>query len=376
MNHHVPETDLFIVGGGPAGLATAIFAAQKGFRVMVADHTCPPIDKACGEGLLPDTVATLTRLGVSFTRDEALPFRGIRFIEANSGLATQAAFPRQCGVAVRRTVLHARLLERASDVGVTFAWGARVTWLGSEGVAVNEVKIRSRWIVGADGQNSQLRKRVFPSARPAHARFASRQHFHCAPWTDFVEVYWGRTCQITVTPVGALEVGLAATSRNPHVKLRDALDEVPQLAARIAGAAATSTVRGAPTGLLVLGRVARGPFALVGDAAGTVDAITGEGLGLAFLQADSLTDALGGANLRSYQAAHSRISRIPRLMSRLLLSMDAYPWFRKRVLRALASEPQFFTRLLNVHIRAETPGSFGAANALRLGWRVLASPRA
>jgi menaquinone-9 beta-reductase len=175
--------------------------------------------------------------------------------------------------------------------------------------------------------------------------------------------------------VGPEEVGLAAISFNPHVKLQNALEEVPELAARLAGASTTSKERGAPTGLLVLRRVARGRFALVGDAAGTVDPITGEGLGLAFRQADSLTDALRDADLGRYQAAHGRISRIPRLMSRLLLSMDASPWFRKRMLRALASEPQFFARLLNVHIGAETPWSFGAGNALRLGWRVLASPQ-
>jgi len=59
------KTEVFVVGGGPAGLAAAIAARQRGFEVVVADSAQPPIDKACGEGLMPDGVAALARLGVA-----------------------------------------------------------------------------------------------------------------------------------------------------------------------------------------------------------------------------------------------------------------------------------------------------------------------
>ena len=58
------STDVFIVGGGPAGLAAAIAARQRGLRVVVADGGHAPIDKACGEGLMPDALAELERLGI------------------------------------------------------------------------------------------------------------------------------------------------------------------------------------------------------------------------------------------------------------------------------------------------------------------------
>ena len=58
------ETDVFVVGGGPAGLASAIAARRNGFDVVIADSARPPIDKACGEGLMPDGVAALRRIGV------------------------------------------------------------------------------------------------------------------------------------------------------------------------------------------------------------------------------------------------------------------------------------------------------------------------
>src|SRR5436309_2237554 len=59
----VEETDVFVIGGGPAGLAAAIATRRKGFRVTVADGSEPPIDKACGEGLLTDTAIAFRELG-------------------------------------------------------------------------------------------------------------------------------------------------------------------------------------------------------------------------------------------------------------------------------------------------------------------------
>ena len=80
MGSDILKTDVFIVGGGPAGLATGIAIRQRGLRVVVADLARPPIDKACGEGLMPQTVAELKALGVTLGPSQAVPFRGIRFI--------------------------------------------------------------------------------------------------------------------------------------------------------------------------------------------------------------------------------------------------------------------------------------------------------
>jgi len=370
-----PQSDVFIVGGGPAGLATAILASNKGLRVTLADHARPIIDKACGEGLLPDTVAAIKKLGVEFERDEAIPFRGIRFIDANHNLSVEAKFPGVSGLGVRRTVLQAKLLQRATEAGVSFAWGARITERATQSLECNGNKIDSRWVVGADGQNSRIRKWISRSSpRHEQIRFGCRRHFAITPWTDFVEVHWGNSCQITVTPVGSEEVCLAATSRNPRMKLQAALLEVPALAARIAGAPATTSERGARTALRRLGNVCSGRFALVGDASGSVDPVTGEGLGLAFRQADALTDALRDNRLPAYRTAHERIGRIPRRMARLMLLMDAHRWFRKKVFLALASEPRLFSLLLNIHIQALDPFAFGARNALRLCGRLIVTP--
>ena len=79
------STDVFVIGGGPAGLAAAIAARQKGFRVAVADGAQGPIDKPCGEGMMPDGLAALENLGVTVPAEDSYPFRGLRFL--TDGLA-------------------------------------------------------------------------------------------------------------------------------------------------------------------------------------------------------------------------------------------------------------------------------------------------
>jgi flavin-dependent dehydrogenase len=118
--------DVLIVGGGPAGLATAIRARLAGLTAAVLDRAVPPIDKACGEGLMPDAVARLREIGVE---PRGVPFRGIRYVDR--GLVAEGLFPHSGGLGVRRTELHAALVRRAEEVGVELRWGIKATGLGT-----------------------------------------------------------------------------------------------------------------------------------------------------------------------------------------------------------------------------------------------------
>jgi flavin-dependent dehydrogenase len=368
------RADVFIVGGGPAGLAAAIAARQQGLQVVVADRQQPPIDKACGEGLMPGAVAALQDLGVSFSPREAMVFRGIRFLDAQTGLCTQAEFRQGTGMAVRRTVLHARLVKRAAEMGAVLMWGAQASSSGGGRVACDGRNVESRWIIGADGLRSHVREWAgLQPKRRERLRFGFRQHFQTAPWSDFVEVYWGPSCQVAVTPVGTGEVGLAVVSRRPETRLQQALQEMPVLAARLGPARELSRERGAPSAARRLPALHRGRFALIGDASGSVDPVTGEGLGLAFRQAVALAGAMRQGELGSYQSAHARIGRTPYWMSRLILCMDKSAWLRRRALRALADEPELFAKILSAQAESTGPLPMAAADALRLGWR-LAKP--
>jgi len=373
MNSSEHSADIFIVGGGPAGLATAILAAQRGLRVAVADHNRFPIDKACGEGLMPDTLTALKALDIDLSHREAIRFRGIRFGEAESANSVEADFGQSFGLGIRRTVLHAKLAERAAELGVVLLWGSRVTLNGDGRILCQGEPVRSKWVIGADGEASPFRKwAALDEARHEHIRFAARQHFQVTPWTDFVEVYWGRDSQITVAAIAPEEVCVAVTSRIPGLRFRDALERVPALASRLRNLPGLGKLRGARTASRRLRRVYRDRLALVGDASGSVDPLTGEGIGLAFKQAAALVQAITRNDLRAYQAAHDGIGKAPRLMSRLMLAMDAHPNFRRRALTILASEPSLFSRLLQFNVGKLTLSKVGFGHALRFGWRMLA----
>ncbi len=335
------QTEVLVIGGGPAGLAAAIAARSKGFDVTVVDAAEPPIDKACGEGVLPAGVEILRRLGVQLSTDDAHPFRGIRFF--GNGVSVEAAFKFGSGLALRRTRLHEVLARRASEVGVRLLWGTRVTGAS---------KLSCRWLVGADGQNSRIRRDAgLDAARHKSLRFGFRRHYRIPRWTDFVEVHWGPRCQIYVTPLGPDEVGIALLSRDSHLRLDAALGDFPELQGRLAGAEVSSAERGAVTVSRRLRRVFRGRTVLIGDASGSVDAIAGEGMSLSFHQAVALSEALFTGDLRSYQAEHSRLARRPTFFASLLLSLDRFPALRRCVFRMLAIEPTIFAKLLARHAR-------------------------
>jgi menaquinone-9 beta-reductase len=367
----VKATDVFVIGGGPAGLATAIAARQRGFEVLVADGTQPPIDKPCGEGLMPDGRAALGKLGIGVPSDNSHLFRGIRFV--SGGLSVDAIFPNGNGIGVRRTVLHRIMVARAEAAGVSLLWQTPVTGLHPEGVLLGGQVVRSRWVVGADGGHSLVRHWAgldhFACNR---TRFAFRRHYRVSPCSDCMELHWGPKCQIYVTPVAADEICVALISRDPHLRLDAALTAFPALVSRLLRAEPSSVERGAISATRKLHRVYQGRVALVGDASGAVDAITGEGLCLSFRQAEVLAECFAAGNLERYQQVHRELAKRPALMARLMLTLDWKTSFRQRVMCAFGSDPQLFGRMLAMHVGALSPLEF-AANGLALGWRVLSA---
>ena len=363
------STDVFVIGGGPAGLAAAIAAREKGFQVIVADGGRPPIDKACGEGLLPDALAAIRRLGVVMEKSDGYAFRGIRFHDGTTSV--EADFPNGNGVGVRRKVLHQKMVERAQDCGVSFLWNAPVTGITAKGVLVGGAEVPARWIVGADGSRSRLRRW---SRLEAHTqldqRYAYRRHYRLEPWTDCMEIYWGKDTQAYVTPVSEQEVCIALVSRRSSDRLDETLREFPRLHSRIKSAEPASTERGAITAMHRLRRVCRGNVALIGDASGSVDAITGEGLCLSFRQATVLADALEAGELSRYEMAHRRLFKRPTVMGNLMLLLDRRPRLRERALRGMEASPDVFARMVAIHVGATSRRHMAATGAL-LGWRFL-----
>ncbi len=362
-------TGVLVIGGGPAGLAAAIAARMKGFEVTLADGAKPPIDKVCGEGLMPGTLRALRELGVAIVPGDGQVFRGIRFVDSVS--TVEANFSGASGFGMRRTILHQKMVERAEECGVTLLWNTPVAGLSSEGAILGDKIMKPKWIVGADGIHSRVRRWIGLDSSPRlEKRFAQRRHFRVKPWTDCMEIHWSNRAQAYVTPLGNDETCVALISRDPRMRLADAWREFPVLTSYLRHAEPSSAERGAVTVTRRLSQVYRGNVALTGDASGSVDAITGEGLCLSFRQALALADALSKGKLLSYQRVHRQLARGPHIMGRLLLMLDQYPALRKRAVRILAEDRGLFARLLAAHL-GETSTTFLAATSLRLGWQFL-----
>lgn len=360
--------DVVVVGGGPIGLAAAIAARRAGLAVALYDRARPPIDKACGEGLMPAGVAALGRLGVPLP-ERAHPFSGIRYV--GRGAAAEGDFPAgELGLGIRRTELSRTLVHAAAGAGVELHWGTLVERVAPGAVEVDGQRRACRFVVGADGLHSHVRAALGPTRQPAPGagRFGVRRHFRLSPWSERVEVTFGDGAESYVTPLAGDEVGVALLWSGGGGGFDRLLAErLPgELAARLQGAPVLGRDRGAGPLRQRVRRIAGPGLALVGDAAGYVDALSGEGLSLGFAEALALAEALAADDLPRYARAARRLRRIPEALTRLLLAVARRPALCERLIAALAADRALFSRLLGVAGCGAPPASLGWGRSLRL----------
>ncbi len=329
------DVDVLVVGGGPVGLAAAIEARLAGLSVAVVESRDGVIDKACGEGLMPGAIPLLNRLGVD---PEGMPLRGVSYQDATR--RADHHFRSGVGRGVRRTELHAALAARADELGVHRAH-ERVDALHQDQDSVTAAGIHARYLLGCDGLHSTVR-RLAQLEQPARGmrRYGLRRHYAVAPWTDLIEVHWTRHAEVYVTPVAPDTVGIAVLGPT-HTSFDDALAVIPELAGRLKGHAFASDLRGA--GPLQQRARARhsGRVLLVGDAAGYVDAITGEGLRLGFEQARVAVAAVAADTPARYEREWSRVTRDFRVLTTGLVRAANSP-LRRGIVPAAAALPRLY----------------------------------
>jgi flavin-dependent dehydrogenase len=332
--------DVLVAGGGPAGLATALHAARAGLEVVVVERRDGPLDKACGEGLMPHTLRQLERLGVEAP---GRPFRGIRYLDGKRHVT--AAFRAGTGRGVRRTALHAALLDAATAAGVRVVHD-EIGDVTQDERSVRAGDLAARYLAAADGLHSPLRRSLgLEAPTPGPRRWGIRRHIHIAPWTDYVEVYWAGGAEAYITPVADDCVGVALlTSRRGGFDTH--LDEFPTLKAKVRGHPHGRDRAAGPLRQNVRSRSA-GRILLVGDAAGYVDALTGEGLGLAFAAAELAVGCIIADRPAAYDRQWRRMSRRYRLLTAALLRASAYAPVRSRIVPVATALPAVFSGLVN-----------------------------
>jgi flavin-dependent dehydrogenase len=378
--------DVLVVGGGPVGLATAIRCAQRGLSVTVAEPRSAPVDKACGEGVLPAAVRRLAALGVV---PDGHPLHGIRYLDASH--RADARFRHGHGLGVRRTVLHAALAERAAALGITVI-PQRVSGFDRHAGHVAAAGIEARYLVAADGLHSTIRRaleRESPAGNkqgrakrdgaagngaarnPAPPRYGLRRHYRVPPWTDMVEVHWSATAEAYVTPVSPDTVGVALLFAKPprgavpgadgsgprDVTGTDGdydarLAAFPALLDRLGDAAAASEVRGAGPLRHDVARRVHGRVLLVGDASGYLDALTGEGIGVGLAQADVLAGCLAAGRAEEYDRAWRRVSGPAWRFTAGLLWSRNQPMLGPRIVPAAQRLPWLMSALVNYAAQA------------------------
>lgn len=321
------EADVLVVGGGPAGSATAYHLARHGVDVLVVDKSSFPREKVCGDGLTPRGTAALQRMGVDPLEPGFVRIDGLRVYGADQPLELPwpelTSFP-SFGVVRTRHDLDHLMLQRAQKAGARVWERTEASapipdrgWVSGAVVKREDAKpepVKARFVVAADGASSRFAqqagvrrnaarpigvaaRRYFRSPRPQDAMFES--------WLDLVDRDNALAGYGWVFPVGGGVLNVGAGLVSTYVGFRESSPRK----------IFDSFVQGLPpeweiseenadgpilSGPLPMG-MNRQPLAVpgllvTGDAAGLVNPFNGEGIAYAMesgeLAAELLHEAL------------------------------------------------------------------------------------
>ena len=342
--------DVLVVGGSVAGAALAIHLGRRGLNTVIVDKARFPRRKACGEGLLPHGAAELKSLGLGDPPGTRVA--GLRYF-GPSGDSARARFEEAglgAGWVVHRDEFDAWLLGHAyATPNVQVEESTSITAAEAEAF---DAKI----VVGADGLHSIFTAAISGEPTPA-SRVGRSAVVRGYAASDTVDVFLGVG--------GEACLGGQASRHFSRPPPRKGV-EPSEFLSRIPALRNVEIVRpfigAGPLGSVV-DPIVRGRVLLIGDAAGAVDPITGEGMSLALISARAAAEAIETGDLERYAATRKKLMAPSRRLAGLLLAASGRPWMADRAVRRLSRNPGIFARLLRA---ACGVGSIGLLEPVRL----------
>ncbi len=381
------DYDLVIVGAGVAGSASAIVLGQEGYRILLLDRAVFPRHKTCGEGIMPEGVRILDSLGVlpSILDQGGAMVRGLRF-RSPAGVWAQADFPPVEGkpahsVVIRRYELDHLLLQRARSLpNVTVREGFAVAEALYEGGAIQGIvghplgqseqreTVRAPLTLAADGMHSRFHNRygITRSVR-RRKRWGIAGHLRGVDdMRPYIEVLFQGDHEIYLAPLAddlvlvaiLLEKKAMSAFRGDLAgRYHEFLKSAPGLGQRSRHSDLVPPVgaRG-PLGFTVAPVFLPG-LLLVGDSAGFLDPITGEGMTLALKCVQAAAPIVnrafergnfGSAVLGEYATERERIIGDVSKLTQLMLNVSRSRLLTDRAISRLSRDEKLFQKLAGI----------------------------
>ena len=314
--------DVIIVGAGPGGCGAAITLARLGYEILLVEKEKFPRSKVCGDGMSPPTLEVLDRLGVLQEIMAGSPWKieGVK-VSSPAGQWLSASFshlkgPYPYGLVIPRREFDSLMFQQArkfSNVQVLENWTVKDLILrdgSAEGVRAESKgekgEFRGRFLVGADGAYSVVRRKVFPRRKvPPAGAFGLRAYFQgVQDLSPHIEIHCPRSLLPGygwVFPTGENSANVGVGISSDQVKKMDLrrffqtfVEGTPAVKDRLRGARLVEhSLQGGPIPLAgSWGRRSRGNILLTGDAGCFADVLTGEGIYFALRSGECAAEAV------------------------------------------------------------------------------------